>query len=491
MPKRCIGIDIGRSHVRAAQVARTPEGMCLEKIFAMQTRRSTDSLPGILHSLTAEHGFDRRAEIAISLPHNAFFFADIQTDRPGLEELRQADPPGLKDRFPIPADDIAAQVCSVLRLADGKYSVLVAATSIESLRRELLQLEEAKIKPGRVETPITAAHMAVSANHPESTQGPAVILYVDASTLSLAVTYDGNLLLVRNIPMFGTADQGIEALARDTAEIVGQEIEITWKRLFGNAPDAGLAVFLIASHEMAPLLAASLPDKIDTRIVPVDPCAGIVPSEGVKVDSALCIAEGLALRSLQANTKSINFLGIYQAKTRPHLKAARELKICGALVAAAAAVWLIGLFLQLSSLESQHTQLKKQAEAIFRRAVPEETNIVNPAIQLQQKLDAFRKEREAFTGFDPGRPTPLEVLYALSQCTPAGGRLKLHDVLIAADSVRILGSCDSFGTLSEWQRLLGQIPGLRVVDVPTPKKDAESGKVHFTISLSSVGGKVS
>jgi len=491
MPKRCIGIDIGRSHLRAAQVARTPEGVCLEKTFAMQTRRSTDSLPGILHSLTTEHGFDRRAEIAISLPHNAFFFADIQTDGAGLERLRQADTPSLKDRFPIPADDIAAQVCSVLRLADGKHSVLVAATSVESLGQELRHLDEGNVRPGRVETPITAAHLAVITNHPESTHGPAVILYVDASTLSLAVTYDGNLLLVRSIPMLSTADQGIESLARDTAEIVGQEIEITWKRLFGNAPDAGLAVFLIASREMAPLLAGSLPERIDSRIVPVDPCATIVSSEGVELDSPMCIAEGLALRSLGPNGKSIDFLGIYHAKTRPHLKTARELKICGALAAAAAAVWVIGLFLQLSSLESQHTRLKKQAEAVFRRAVPEETNIVNPAVQLQQKLDAFRREGEVFTGFHPGRPAPLEILYALSECTPAGGGLKLHDVLIAADSVRILGSCDSFGTLSEWQRLLEQIPGLRVVDVPTPKKDAESGKVQFTISLSSVGGKVS
>ena len=51
-------------------------------------------------------------------------------------------------------------------------------------------------------------------------------------------------------------------------------------------------------------------------------------------------------------------------------------------------------------------------------------------------------------------------------------------------SVRITGTCDSFTTLSEWQRLLEAIPGLRVVDVPRPTKDAQSGKVQFTISLS-------
>ena len=239
MPKRCIGIDIGRGHVCAAQVARTAEGLRLEKAFAMQTRRSTDSLPAILHSLTDEHGFDRRADVALALPQQIFFFADIETDAGGLERIRALDTAGLKDYFPIPADDIIAQVCSVLRLEGGKSSVLVAASSRGQLGEGLRLFSEGKIKPTCLDTPITAAHATILTNHPESAGGLATLLYVDSATLSLAVTHDGNILLVRNIPMFSSGEQDAETFAQQTADIVAQEIEITWRRLFGSRSGPG------------------------------------------------------------------------------------------------------------------------------------------------------------------------------------------------------------------------------------------------------------
>jgi Tfp pilus assembly protein PilN len=149
----------------------------------------------------------------------------------------------------------------------------------------------------------------------------------------------------------------------------------------------------------------------------------------------------------------------------------------------------VGLFLQLSSLESRHGLLKKQMTTVFHEAVPEEQNIVDPMAQLQQHLDALGKQRDLMTSLHPDRPAPLEVLSALSRSTPATGALKLQDVLIGADSVRITGTCDSFTTLSQWQRLLEAIPGLQVVDVPRSAKDAQSGKVGFTIVLSIGGSK--
>jgi hypothetical protein len=492
MPRKCIGIDIGRSYLRAVQIARTPGGFCLEKAFGVQTRRSTDSLPQILLALTRDHGFDRRADVAVSLPHHAFFFADVQIDEAGLEKVRAADTAGLKDHFPIPAEDIVAQVCSVLRFADSKDSALIAATSCALLREELRLVGEGRMKPARVDTPVTAAHTAVALNHPESASGIALILYADESTLSLTVTHDGRILLVRNIPMCAAPDENAESFAREVAEVVAQEIEITWKRLFHTAPDAGLRTFLIASDKMAVLLAPALQEKGPGQVIPVDPHRKIVRAAGVEPDFPICIAEGLAVRTLGPEEAGrIDFLTPYRLRTQPHMRLRREAAICGALAAAAVVVWTIGLFLQLSSLESDYARVKRQAVEVFRRVAPEEQSIVDPAAQLQQKLDSFRKESEMFTCLSPDRSAPLEILQALSQRTPVRGSLKLHDVLITGGSVRIMGSCDSFTTLSEWQRLLETTPGLQVVSIPNPKKDPDSGKVLFTISLSSTRSKTS
>jgi Tfp pilus assembly PilM family ATPase/Tfp pilus assembly protein PilN len=492
MPKKCIGIDIGRTHVRAAQMARTAEGLRLEKTFCTQTRRSTDSPVAILRSLTLEHGFDPRADVAVSLPPHAFFFADVQTGAAGLAGLQAGDASSLRNCFPIPAEDAIAQVCTVLPSANGRSALLVAATSCEQLREHLAVLDEANIKPVRVDAPMIAAHAAIVANHADAAKGLAVVLYVDESTLSIAVTGDGSLLLVRNLPMFSSDAQDVEPLARQTAEVVAQEIEITWKRLFGEAPEAGLRVFLIASGRMAELLAPALGQKIDSRIVPVNPCAAITGLLPVDADSSLCVAEGLALRTLQPQaTGRTDFLAAYRTRTRPHVRMRRELIICGGLAAAAAAVWVIGLFLQLSSLESQYTSLKEQEKTVFRRAVPDEPTIVNPAAQLQQKLDILRKDCELFSCFNPGRPGPLEVLVTLSRQIPATGGLRLREMLIAGDSVRIAGTCDSFAVFCDWQRVLENTPGLRLVDAPQPQKSTESQKVEFKISLATTEKKAS
>jgi len=438
----------------------------------------------MLHSLTNEHGFDRRAEVAVSLPLHVFFFADIEIDAGGLERVRAGDTLGLKDYFPIPATDMVAQICSVLPMDGGKHSALVAAASRQQLGESLESLKEGKIKPARVDTPITAVRAALVANHPESARGLAAILYVDPSTLSLAVTHDGSILLIRNIPLSSPGEQNTETFALQMAEIVAQEIEITWKRLFGNGPDPGLRIFLVAPESTVAALATSVQDKTNGQVILVNPYARVMRSEGVAADLPLCVAQGLALGALQPDgTDHIDFLAAYRARTRPKFRLKKELTVCATLAAAATVVWATGLFLQLSSLESDYRHLKRQTEEVFHQAVPEEQNIVDPVAQLQQRLDAFRKESGALSSLSSGRPGPLEILYALSRNTPTTGALELQEVLIAADSVRITGSCDSYATFSQWQHLLETIPGLRVEDVPRSTKDP-SGKVQFLISLS-------
>ena len=200
MPKRCIGIDIGRTHVCAAQVVRTAAGFRVEKAFARQTRRSSDSLPATLQALTERHGFDRRAEVAVGLPLHVFFFADIETDAHGLAALQASDATAVQDYFPLPAEEIIAQVCSVLPREAGQSSALVAASSRPQLSQGLQSLRAGKITPGCLDTPITAVQATIRTNHPESATGLALVLYVDPAALALAVTHDGRLLLVRQYP---------------------------------------------------------------------------------------------------------------------------------------------------------------------------------------------------------------------------------------------------------------------------------------------------
>ena len=76
-----------------------------------------------------------------------------------------------------------------------------------------------------------------------------------------------------------------------------------------------------------------------------------------------------------------------------------------------ALVWVVGLFLQLSSLESRYGQLKQQMAEVFHEAVPQEAEYRRtPWPSFSSDLDALRKEREPLTSLRPDRPAPLEIL---------------------------------------------------------------------------------
>jgi hypothetical protein len=483
MIKRSIGIDIGRHHVRAVQIARTVEGLRIERTFGLQIRRSTDSPTDVLRSLFEEHDFDRHADVVVSLPPHGVFFTDVEVDGPTLAKLQAGDATSIKDSFPVDTEDTVVQVCSTRPTAGG-HRVVLAAASKQTIERELGWLKEAKIRPAIIDTSVGAARLAVVTNHPEILKGTALILYAEESTLNLAVTEDDQLLLVRNILIAPHREPGGEPSVQELAGMLRSEIQITWRKLFGIEPDAELRIFLVAASRMAPSLAAAMEEQMDCRVTSVNPHAGVGrPDEPVTFN--ICVAEGLALRALATDRSDRpDFLAAHQTRTRPGASLQKELAFCACLCATIIVVWIVGLYVRLARLESQYAIVKTQIEQVFRTTLPEEKNVVNPAIQLKQKLESVRAE---CASADPGRQgnaSPLKVLYAVGTHPPAEEGLVLDDMLITGDSVRLSGTCKRFTALSQWQRTLEELPGFQVIEDPSRQQMDADGKVHFSLSLS-------
>ena len=484
MGKKAIGIDIGRFHIRAVQMARTPDGLRIEKVFGMQTRRSTDSPVEILRSLTDKHGFDRKAEVVVSLPHHAVFFAEARLDPAEARKLDTANVSTLAESFPIDPDEAVLQPCSAPSPGQADRPTLVAATATGLVEEELELLNGAHFYPVVIDTAVTAACTTVKANHPEARQGIAVLCCVDESLLTLTVIRDGNLLMARNIPLALPRDYDAQTLARQTTETLNREVEITWQKLFGSEPSAEVRLFLICAPTSADALAEAIDDQLNCRTTIVDPCAHIQSPDKTEADFSICVAEGLALRVLSpAPSGTVNFLTPYRAQTRPAVHLARELAICSVFVVAIILVWTAGLFLQRARLETQYEELKTQERELFLQTLPQEKNVVNPVAQLEQKLGDLRNNSELMTSFQPGRIPPTKVLELLCTHSPAGDDLRFDDVSITGDSVRISGHCNSFTAVTNWKRMLESIPGFTVTEDPETTKDPKTGKVAFTLSF--------
>jgi len=518
MVKRCIGIDIGPVYVRAVQIVGASGGFRIEKAFSTQTRRASDSLPEVLRCLFAKFGFDRRAAVAVSMPQDAVFFRILHTDAAGLDSFtRQAARPprqgpwglrggssALENSFPIPPEQIVAQVCSYHPSSDGKYSVLTAAVSRESLNERLNILAGAKIHPQLVDAPIFAAYSTVAINHPEIKTGRAVIVDADESCLTLAVTSDNDVLIVRNIPiavasgenpagwaqpsLAGDGHRHIDSARDALAEIIAREARITWHRVFETAIEPNTGVFLITTDAEPVYLKSLVEQALDCCVTVVDPSAAVEAAPDQKTDPSACVAEGLALRLIAPDqTKGINFLDVDSDDKKVPINVKRELLTHTALAAAIVVFLLVGLFVQLRRLEAAYADVKDRIQETFRAACPEEQNIVSPLAQLEQKLEFFRKDCRLFDSFYPTGMRPLQILRTITANAPAkpaaaGKPLDVDDLLIAGDSVRIMGACDSFESVYEWQRLLQQVPGFGQVDVDAQKRP-QTGLVQFTMLI--------
>lgn len=486
MIKRCIGIDIGSSYLCAVQIVRTADEFYIEKIFGSQIRRSTDSPANTLRLLWAREGFDRRAEVAISMPHNAVFYRDMETDSAGLEQMRERNWSALEHNFPVEPEEIVAQEYSYHPLPDGKYSVLTAAVSRTSLHERLNILTEAKMHLSLVEAAIFAVHSTVAVNHPEIMRSRAVIACIDESSLTFTVTRDNNILIVRNIPIIAGSDRRIDSLREQIAEVVCREAQITWQKVFGENIERDANIYLVATGNVSEYLREQIEEKLHCQVTIVDPYTKIKTPPGHKIDLPICVAEGLALRVLAPEqTKGVNFLEADNANGEPAINLKKELVTCAILIGAIAVFSLAGLFVRLSHLEEDYARIKNETTEIFKATLPEEKNIVSPLVQLEQKLESFRKDSELLTSLSGTGLAPLEVLRKVSTSTPSGENVKIDDILIAADTVRVNGTCDTFESVYQWQRLLQEVPGFAFVDVKDVQKEPKSSVVQFTMLLSS------
>jgi len=479
MVKRGIGIDIGSTHLRAVQISRTGDEFHIEKGFSTQTRRSADSVPDMLRKLVNRHGFDRHADVAVSMPRNAVFLRNLETDSTDLKQVCEL----AKQDFPIGPDEIVLHVYSRRELPGRKYSFLVAAVTKESLRERLDIIDSAKMSLNFVDTAVFAVHSTVAVNHPEILVGRAIIAYIDETYLTLAVTEDNNILIVRNIPITLSSRKNDDLAQKHVAEMLSDEVEIAWLKVFGSGVEENTKIYLLKTDGASDGLKVSIEENLTCQVTIVNPYAKVKSLLRSSDKAEICLAEGLALRALAPDkTTGINFLDAANADIEPTLNLKKELTTCAMLVAAIVLALLAGLFVRLWRLEARHTSVKNEIKEIFQCTLPEEKNIVRPLIQLEQKLQSLQKDYALFGYAADTGMQPLEVLRLISVSMPS--EIKINDMLITAKSVRLMGTSPSFENVYDWQRLLQDVPQFSSTDVQDVRKESESELVHFNILVS-------
>jgi len=488
MIKRSIGIEIGPSYLRAIQISRTGGRFHIEKTFRTKTRRSKDSPPEILRLLIKKYGFDRRANVAVSMPQDTVFFRTLETDSAGIERMRILDPSIFQNNFPLLTEEIVPQICSCTTMPNEKYSVLLAAAAKYSITERLDILSRAKLYPDLAETIIFAAYSTALINHPEIKTGKTATIYINESHISLVVTQNSNVLIVRSIPLADTPET--ELADEQVAQLLSQELDVTWRKVFGAGlgPDDNLylAVGTISAEKLVPCLE----EQFSCPVTDINPHRNIECDSERNDGRDMYVCEGLALRLLAPDqTMGVNFIQGYSTNLKQGLNLKKELVMYAALVGSIIIIALAGLFIRFSRLESEYAHLQNDINTVFRQTLPDEKNIVNPLVQLDQKLKVLQADYKSFGAALPDFG-PLEILHTVTESIPALSNISIEDILITPDSIRLTGITQSFEQLYNWQEILQEVPEFTNVNVHNPNRDTQSTTVRFTILISlGLGGQ--
>ena len=483
--KRGIGIEVRSSHLCAVQILRIGRAFCIERVLNKKIRRSTDSPSAILKTLASKYGFNRRASVAISVPKESVFFRSIETEAAGRDHLRASGPFPSEYDFPIEPDETVTQYYSHRQMTDGKCSVLTAAVAKESLRDTFDILRGAKMRPDLIDTTIFAIQSSIALNHPESRRGVAIIAHIAESHLTLAVTQDNNVLMVRSFPVFDSSDDDSDTDRQSVAEVLITEAEIIWQKLFEDEIEQGTRCYLVTGDGNAADLKAAIEENLHCQTIIVNPYAKVLLKHLHRASTDIIVAEGLALRLLVPDrTKGVNFLESDNANLGRVFNVKKEFAIYAVLIAAIAVISLAGLFVRLGHLENRYAQVKNEMKDIFQRTLPEEKNIVNPMAQIEQKVQSLRKDYALLSSLSGTDTAPLEVLHAIATSIPEELHIGLKDILVTAESVRLTGTSQSFESVYDWQRLLRDTLLFSIVDVSDVRREPKDEMVHFVVSAS-------
>ena len=101
--------------------------------------------------------------------------------------------------------------------------------------------------------------------------GKAIIAYIDDSFLSLAVTENSTILIVRNVPIVPDLDNNTDSVQKQIAEALSNEVKITWRKIFETEIDEDSQIYLAAQNGISGDLQAELEKKLPCQTTIINP----------------------------------------------------------------------------------------------------------------------------------------------------------------------------------------------------------------------------
>jgi general secretion pathway protein L len=450
-----VGIDIGRTHVRAASVSVGYKRLSLGRLeeVALDSVESLERAVQIVAAPLLEHA----DSLAIAINGDHCFMHRIAIPATAAKRLEEVLPFEIEAQVPVDIDELVFDYRPLPRSnAKDPVVVMTAAARIETVRARIDLISGALSRqPDRVGCgPLSLANLAVVVS-PLRGPGPFALIDLGAERTEVTVLQNGQAVFVR------TLSQGVAGLPA-TAAALGSELRQTFLSAAVALSSELQAAYLIGGGSAAQGAAEYLAYEAGVAITPLPP----LELEGVSEDRAASVprfAKAIALAlgaSGRGRDVDLRKGPLEYQRGFGFLK--EKLPVLSGLGAAIAISFVFSNWAEMRALDREHELLSSQLAAVSKEVLGEEVTDAESATEAVARAQAS-EEADPMPQLDA-----FDVMVKLSEVIPSTMVHDIEEFDMQRGHVKISGVV---GSTADAQAIATEIGKVTCI------KDAKIGKI--------------
>lgn len=411
----------------------------------------------------------------LSLGGEFFSFRNLSLPFADRKKIAQILPFELEN---LSATDIETSLVDFLISGSGTEGTRIVAASIERefLSSLLSTLQKSGIDPDTIE--IRGVRVAIRLA--DTLQEDTVVLDICSSLIGLIVVSGGQVALIRSLQLESTGAKSskqyeeLGILVRQTllaCRIVDLEKKNFSVCILGNEDH----------QQVTDQIALQLGVDVKKYELSEQPLIKVDPGED-GIYHSRCMDPVLALAlTFKEKNKTFNFRKdeFKKKKSLPELRTMFFKAGVPVVLIFAMIVTYFGY--NYTKMRDQQAALGQQILQVFRETLPEVKRIVNPAQQLQVKINEIKK---TYSGGEGGREYgALSLMTEISARIPTSYTVEIKRLVADSDLVRIKAVTEDFNTVDNIQKELEKSSYFHAVTISSANQSPKGEEVRFELKL--------
>ena len=513
-----VGLDIGRTAIKAVRLRRTLTGRESVEYLRQEIPLADQTMGDAQRSQLLKQFVQKHrlagSRLMTALPCSDLLIRTLSFPFHDARKLMQVIPSEVESMLPLPLEDVAVDYEPLTQKKEGRRTtegsatqVLVAAAQRSTLRQHVQHLADAGVQPEAIRVDALALFSVVrrmSSRQPEAFTNVAIV-DIGATKTTICLSYQGDPLVLRTVRCGtyqltqGTAQRESSIDPKTVSHprpLTVEHVEPGFSTLVRELRGTLHAYEAVTRHRLRYVWFCGGGAELGQLTAALGRCLELEPitlpqPERVPCAPAYSVAMGLALmgRSVtlhrpwhaQSIVSSINLKRVIHTTLAQSQERRRRLWHIGlsslVILLLAVSDLSIQVMLKHARLQELKTTLRAQFHAQFAGM-----EIVSDELdQAKAALQAVRKTTE-FLG--AGQVQMLPVLTDLVRELPKGTMAKIGTLTIEPGTIQIEAETDSFESMEKIRQGLLGIPNTREVTVRDARVGSSPNQVLFRMTVS-------